>query len=146
MLMANQTSPSFIVRLAGLIALACVYGALLLSPALRAEEPSTFDGRRLLESCRASMDYGTGSAVSIDEVILAAVCRSYVTGFIEGQALKNEAALSKVPYCLPSDGLSASDAARTVHAYLTRHPALLQLPANVLVASSLVDKFPCSIR
>jgi len=90
------------------------------------------------------MDYSTGGPVSIDDVVLAVVCQSYVIGFIEGQALGNEG--GQALYCLPKDGLSASDAARTVHAYLTRHPGFLQLPANASVVASLVDKFPCSPR
>jgi hypothetical protein len=104
-----------------------------------------FTGAALKSSCDASlqMQRQGGEPISIDRMILATMCRSYIVGFIESSAF-NESARSIEPLFCLSSAISANEAVRVVHAFATLHPDMLDLPAAAFVAASLEEKFACA--
>ncbi len=101
-----------------------------------------FNGAQLKSSCEASVERAAGIPISLDQMVAATRCQSYVAGFIESTVFSVGSG-AKPLFCIPSTGLSAADAAITVHAFATLHPGMLEIPAAAFVAASLGERFPC---
>ena len=108
-----------------------------------AQDPIPFSGAWLKSSCEASVEQKAEVPISLDQMISATACRSYLTGFIQSNAFSEGVLSAKRLFCIPPDGISAEYAAIVVHAFATQHSAMSGLPAATIVAASLKQKFPC---
>jgi len=120
-----------------LVILLCISGA-----GWAQDHPNPFNGAKLKSSCEASVEQQAGTIISLDRIISATACRSYLAGFIESNAFSEGALSAKRLFCIPPGGISVQDAAIVVHAFATQHQGMLDLPAAALVAASLEEQFP----
>jgi hypothetical protein len=112
-------------------------------PGWAQDHPIPFSGVWLKSSCEASVEQKAELLISLDQMISATACRSYLTGFIQSSAFSEGALAAKRLFCIPPEGISVEDAAIVVHAFATQHSGISHLPAAAIVAASLKQKFPC---
>ncbi|MEK6212229.1 MAG: Rap1a/Tai family immunity protein [Pseudomonadota bacterium] len=130
---------------------------LALGPSGAAEDSKRFDGNALLKRC-TSQAVRTEFISDPHEAFNAGFCLGIVGGvggvlgfskeFV--QRTQHEGTLTYMekngflkPFCVPSQGLSQAQSARVVFKYLSDHPEELHNDAEKLVATALVQAFPC---
>ncbi|MGD0340042.1 MAG: Rap1a/Tai family immunity protein [Bacteroidota bacterium] len=104
-----------------------------------------FDGNELLRGCNSVIKQENGDKLSTTELVLAAHCTGYVSGFIDSHTIDSYAfekyTQKKLLYCLPESKINQF--VRVIVKYLRDHPAKLHNDARMLVLDALFEAFPC---
>lgn len=126
---------------------ALVLAAAIGSPALA--QRTVVDGNTLDDSCRYKRMLDSGVVLSDEQSGRMAFCIGYVRGVLDElwseQAMPDILDIKKSGHskiCI-SDDVSNEQMLKVVIKYLQGHPSKLQVPANLLIRSSMEEAFPC---
>jgi hypothetical protein len=104
------------------------------------------DGNELLGYCNSVIKQENGDTLSTTELVLAAHCTGYVSGFIDSHAIDSylfeKNTQKKLLYCLPPNS-KIIQFVRVIVKYLNEHPEKLHNGARMLVMEALNEAFPC---
>ena len=100
-------------------------------------------GNDLLPMCRAGIDLANGKTVPTNTVPDTVRCVSYIQGFIDGFAVRDNVEEGMKPtLCFP-DGATGAQMVRVVTKWLEDHPARLHEPAWGLIFLAMQESFLC---
>ena len=106
-------------------------------------------GNGLLHSCTPMVRFFDGSLqLTHEELTSGFLCLGYISGFADGFAVglemeKSQTGSSHSLFCVPNNGLPASQGLRIVVKWLHEHPGRLHQPSGVLITLALEEAFPC---
>jgi len=100
-------------------------------------------GNDLLPMCQAGIDRANGKTISTNMIPDAVRCLSYIQGFIDGFAVRDNVEEGMKPtLCFP-DGATGGQMVRIVTKWLEDHPARLHEPAWGLIFLAMQESFIC---
>jgi hypothetical protein len=105
-------------------------------------------GNAFLSDCTNMVRILDGESLMPGQLQAGFYCSGYIAGFVDAYGLaqdteKYREGLSHPLYCLPKDGLAASQGVRIVVKWLREHPETLHQDRKVLVTLAFESAFPC---